>query len=72
MMMLTMIVMMMKTHMLNILEVEKLDTSEGIQTEQPEREDIMKEGRRGQYRKYDNDDDNGKHEEMMISPLDIC
>ena len=32
----------------------------------------MKEGRQGQYRKYDNDDDDVKHEEMMISPLDIC
>ena len=38
-MMLTMMVMMMKTHMLNILEVEELDSSEGGQTEQPERED---------------------------------
>ena len=41
MMMLTIIVivMKMKTHMLNILEVEKLDRSKGCQTEQPERED---------------------------------
>ena len=41
MMMLTMIliVMKLKTHMLNILEVEKLDRSKGGQTEQPERED---------------------------------
>ena len=72
MILLTMIVMKTKTHMLDILEVEKLDRSEGGQTEQPEREDIIKEGRRGHYRKYDNDDDDGKHQEMMISPLDIC
>ena len=43
-----MLTMMMKTHMLNVLEVEKLDRSVGGQTEQPEREDdrilIKKEG----------------------------
>ena len=39
MILLTMIVMKTKTHMLDILEVEKLDRSKGGQTEQPERED---------------------------------
>ena len=39
MILLTMTVMKTKTHMLDILEVEKLDRSKGGQTEQPERED---------------------------------